>query len=84
MPRGLQLTEGDLVNINNYFEILLDKPAVEATVDELLDCLQPDNPIERIMYRREVSSNAKQDFIKLNKGEKAQASLEKSVSKNDN
>ena len=36
------------------------------------------------MYRREVSSNAKQDFIRLNKGEKAQASLEKSVSKNDN
>ena len=53
------MTEGDIMNINNYYEILLDKPAVEATVDELLDCLNPDNPIERIMYRREVSSNAK-------------------------
>lgn len=84
MPRGLHITEGDILNINNYYELLLDKPAVEATVDELLDCLNPDNPIERIMYRREVSSNAKQDFIRLNKGEKAQASLEKSISKNDN
>ena len=84
MPRGLHMTEGDILNINNYYEILLDKPAIEATVDELLDCLNPDNPIERIMYRREVSSNAKQDFIKLNTNEKAQASLEKSVSKNDN
>ena len=71
MPRGLHMTEGDILNINNYYEILLDKPAVEAEVDELIDCLNPDNPIERIMYRREVSSNSKQEFVRLNKNEKA-------------
>ena len=39
-------------NIISYFEHLLDKSVKDAAVDELLDCTQADNAVERIQYRK--------------------------------
>jgi len=44
----------------------------EASVDELLDCLNPDNAVERIAYRKEVAGANHKDFIKLEKGSMGQ------------
>ena len=45
------MTSGDIENTINYFNELLEKDPKEATIDELLDCTQADNAVERIMYR---------------------------------
>ena len=50
---------------------------MEATVDELLDCLHSDNIVERLAYRKEVGSTNKKEFIRITKGAKGQASFEK-------
>ena len=52
LPRGVVMSDVDMKNITNYFTKLLDKDPKEADIDELLDCLQPENAVERIAYRR--------------------------------
>ena len=54
----------------------------EANIDQLLDCTNADNAVERIQYRKEVASNGRRDFIRLDKGEKGQSSTEKTQSVN--
>lgn len=69
LSKNLNMSPADKENILSYYEVLLGKPAGEASIDELLDCLNPDNAVERIMYRREVASNGKPDFLKIKAGE---------------
>ena len=86
LPRNIVLSEYDIGNINDYYNTLLGKPAKEASIDELLDCLQPENAVERIMYRKEVSSTQSTNFIKMNrlgKGEQGQAAKMKINSKDN-
>lgn len=65
-------------NIKSYFNILLiEKDAAEATLEELVDCLQPENAVERIMYRREVGTNNRREFMRIGRGESGQAASEK-------
>lgn len=45
------MSMADKENILHYFETLLNKPAGEADVEELLDCLSAENAVERIAYR---------------------------------
>lgn len=58
LQKPLEMQEADIDNINNYYETLLTtdpetpRTALDATIDELLDCLQPDNAVERIAYRK--------------------------------
>lgn len=59
---------------------MLDKDPKEATLEELLDCTNADNAVERIMYRKEVSSTNRRDFIRLNKGELGQSQNSKKLS----
>ena len=59
LPKNVTMSEGDIMNINNYFNLLLDRDPKEATVDELITCLNPENAVERIAYRKEVGSKAK-------------------------
>ena len=86
------MSEADISNINDYFATLLsDVKEVEdyddpekivdpksASVDQLLDCMNAENAVERIAYRREVAGAAHKDFLRINKGEKGQISQEKS------
>ena len=79
-----KLEPGDIDNINSYFTTLLTTdpkgPPVKPTdvsINQLLDCLQPDNAVERIMYRKEVGGNKTKDFLKLEKGAKGQAQTDK-------
>ena len=73
------MTIHDKENILNFYEILLEKPASEATIDELLDCLNPENSIERIAYRKEVAKGTthKPEFLRLKAGEKGEAAINK-------
>lgn len=82
-------TIGDIDNINNYFTTLLTvdpkepvKPT-DVSINQLLDCLQPDNAVERIMYRKEVGGNKTKDFLKLEKGAKGQAQSDKEKTEHD-
>ena len=53
-------------NIKSYFNILLiEKDSTEASLEELVDCLQPENAVERIMYRREVGTNNRREFMRV-------------------
>ena len=57
------------------------------SVDELLAVLSPDNPVERIAYRRAFSkfTTNKQEFVKIKRGElTGQAALERNTTKEDN
>ena len=62
-------------NINAYYSTLLTtddaepRQAIDATINDLLDCLQPDNAVERIMYRKQVGTAHGRDFVRLNQGE---------------
>ena len=46
------MSDVDMTNIKKYYRQLLDKEPEVATIDELLDCLQPENAVERIAYRK--------------------------------
>ena len=59
------MSDVDVRNITDYFRKLLDKEPKEATIDELLDCLQPENAVERIAYRRSITQSTTKDFIRL-------------------
>lgn len=61
---------------------MLGKDPKEATLEELLDCTNADNAVERIMYRKEVSSTNRRDFIRLNKGEMGQSHKSKNLTGN--
>ena len=86
---GKKIGEDDIVNINRYYETLLTKDkdyprkASDADISELLDCLMPENPVERNMYRREVNTSNTNKFVRIDKGEKGQAAKEKSSTEND-
>jgi len=45
-------------------------------------CLSPDNAVERIMYRKDIT-NQKQEFVKLEKGAVGQAAKDKKETHND-
>ena len=49
------MIEEDVEKINSYFKILLDKEPKEAEVEELLDCLEADNSVERLLHRKLVA-----------------------------
>ena len=79
LQKPLEMQEADVDNINSYYATLLTtdeespRTALDATIDELLDCLQPDNAVERIAYRKQVGTAHGRDFVKLNQGEMGQA-----------
>ena len=50
----------------------MEKDPHEATIDELIDCTQIENAVERIAYRKEVAGGGRREFIRLGKGEKGQ------------
>ena len=65
------MSSGDVDKIVTYYKCLLEKDLKEATIDELLDCTQPENAVERIMYRKEVATGGRaREFVRLGKGEK--------------
>ena len=70
LPRNVFMSDVDIKNINEYYAKLLDKDPQEATIDELLDCLQPENAVERIAYRKSLTQSSKRDFIRLTRGSK--------------
>lgn len=88
LPRNVHMSEQDVDNINSYYSTLLTTDAKEpieardVPVDELLNCLSPDNSVERIMYRKDMA-NVKSEFIKLEKGAKGQAAKDKQETQND-
>ena len=91
VPKHLVLSEADVDMIMEYYGILLADPKVdvtnpeklpdprEASIDELMNCLQGVSVVERVGYRREVAGNAQKDFIKINKGETGQFDTEKKI-----
>ena len=83
LPRNVVMSEGDLINIINYYTMLLEKDPKDAEVDELLDCLSPESLVERLAYRKEVGSTNKREFIRLAKGAKGQAAFDKLNMKNE-
>lgn len=52
---NINMSEEDVENINNYYLKLLDKDPKEAEVEELLDCLEADNSVERLLHRKVVA-----------------------------
>jgi len=73
LTRNVVLSDVDIANINSYYATLLEKDPKEATIEDLLECLQPENAVERIAFRKSVGSRANTEFVRLNKGERGQA-----------
>jgi hypothetical protein len=69
LPGSPRLSESDVQNILEYYAVLLTKDPAEprttedASIDELIECLSPENAVERIMYRREVSTAITKSFV---------------------
>ena len=89
MAGGKMLKEDDIATINTYYSVLLTtdknypRKASDADISELLDCLMPENPVERNMYRREVNTANTTKFVRLDKGDRGQAAKEKVASADD-
>ena len=72
----------DMDNINNYYKLLLEQDPREATIEELLECTQIENAVERIQFRKEVASGGRRNFVRLGKEEKGQTQETKKVVQN--
>jgi len=50
------MSKNEITNVRTYFLTCLQVEKLDGvTPDELLAVLEPENPIERIMYRKEVA-----------------------------
>ena len=68
----------DIDNITTYYNTLLEVDIKEATIEELLECTQIENAVERIQFRKEVAvGGRKSNFVRLGKEEKGQVMDEK-------
>ena len=62
LHRGSQLSEDDIEQINKYYKAILTTDPLnpvdpkDVGIDELLNCLSPDNAVERIMYRKDIAN----------------------------
>lgn len=77
---GKEMSEADKDMVLGYYEVLLSRPdcprkAENAEIDELLDCLMPENPIERNIYRREVNSANKTKFVSIERAAKGEGAV---------
>ena len=83
VPGTPDLTKADISMALEYYETLLKKPAAEAELDELLECLMPDNAVERIAYRRSVNVANNRNFARLSNEDKGEAAIEKTSTAQD-
>ena len=92
LPPNVLMSEADKQNITNYYITLLTKKDQEPptpedlknySVDQLLECLSPDNAVERIAYRRDASTAGHKNLVRIEKGAKGQASMERIPTAND-
>ena len=62
LGKGSHLSEDDIDQINKYYAAILTTDPLqpidprEVSIDELLNCLSPENAVERIMYRKDIAS----------------------------
>ena len=72
---------------DNFKALLGTEDLSKVDIDSLMMCLNPDNPVERIAYRRQFSqyTTNKKDFVKI-KGNAlvGEAAIERSKSADDN
>ena len=69
------MSEDNVDTIKKRFSEHLDpKPLEEASIDDLLDILSPDNPIERIGYRKTANVGHNLEFARVGKNTKGQFS----------
>lgn len=55
--------------IRQKFMKIMDTDKLDSkTFDDYVKALEPENPIERIGFRLQVSNNKAKDFIRLEKG----------------
>ena len=82
-PEELSKDECEVVR-KRYSEYLDPAPLEDATLDELLDILTPDNPVERIAFRKKATVSNKHEFVRVGKNTKGQFSEEKEEGQGDN
>ena len=82
-PEKMSKDECDVVR-KRYKEYLDPEPLEGATIDELIDMLNPDNPVERIAYRKKATVSNKHEFVRVGKNTKGQFSEEKEDGHEDN
>jgi solute carrier family 8 (sodium/calcium exchanger) len=71
---GVRVKANDAADIQEYFRRLLDVQDLHAVpLDEIIDCMNPENPVERIAYRRQVAAAAPKSFVKVKGGAKDEA-----------
>lgn len=71
--------------MQSHFKEVLDVSSLEdVPVDTLIDNLNPDNPLERIAYRRKTQTTTNKSFVRAEKNTKAQLSEEREKQENDN
>ena len=69
---------------NRYSDYLEPEKLDETSIDDLIDILNPDNPIERIAYRKRTTIANNHQFIRVGKNTKGQFSDDKEASTKDN
>ena len=56
------MSEDDIEQITKYYKAILTTDPLnpvdpkDVGIDELLNCLSPDNAVERIMYRKDIAN----------------------------
>ena len=66
-----RMTETNVDTVKARFSEYLDpEPIEEATLDTLLEILNPDNPIERIAYRKTANVGKNLEFARVGKNTK--------------
>ena len=77
-----EINKDDFEEIRNQFRIALSTGDLKShTYQDFIDCLQPENQLERIKHRRSVAVSAKRDFVVV-KGTVGQAEhLEENLNK---
>lgn len=65
---GDKITDQDVSDIQDLFKFVLERETLEnVSVDEFMDALNPENPLERIVYRKQVANatQSRADFVKI-------------------
>ena len=72
------MSKDECERVRQRYEEFLDPEKIsDQSIDDLIDILNPENPIERIAYRRKTTVSNKHEFVRVGKNTKGQFAEEK-------
>ena len=68
---GMRPDQVDTIK-DRFMEYLHPQTIEETSMDDLINILNPSNPIERIAYRKKATISNKHEFVRVGKNTKGQ------------